>query len=50
MLINAAAALLVDGKVHSTEEGIAMAKEAIQSGAALKKLQQIIEVSNQYKV
>lgn len=50
VLINAAAALLVDGKVHSTEEGIAMAKEAIQSGVALKKLQQIIEVSNQYKV
>jgi len=48
VLINAAAALLVDGKVHSTEEGIVMAKEAIQSGAALKKLQQIIEVSNQF--
>lgn len=49
VLLNAAAALLVDGKVHSTEEGITMAKEAIQSGAALKKLQQIIEVSNQFK-
>jgi anthranilate phosphoribosyltransferase len=48
VLINAAAALLVDGKVHSTEEGIVMTKEAIQSGAALKKLQQIIEVSNQF--
>lgn len=48
VLINAAAALLVDGKVHSTEEGIVMAKEAIQSGAALKKLQHIIEVSNQF--
>lgn len=49
VLLNAAAALLVDGKVHSTEEGISMAKEAIESGAALKKLQQIIEVSNQFK-
>ncbi len=49
VLLNAAAALLVDGKVHSTEEGITMAKEAIQSGAALAKLQQIIEVSNQFK-
>jgi anthranilate phosphoribosyltransferase len=48
VLINAAAALLVDGKVHSTEEGIVMAKEAIQNGTALKKLQQIIEVSNQF--
>lgn len=48
VILNAAAALLVDGKVHSTEEGIAMAKEAIQSGDALKKLEEIIEVSNQF--
>ena len=49
VIINAAAALLVDGKVHSTEEGIVMAKEAIKSGNALKKLEEIIEVSNQFK-
>lgn len=48
VIINAAAALLVDGKVHSTEEGILMAKEAIESGLALKKLEEIIAVSNQF--
>jgi anthranilate phosphoribosyltransferase len=49
VILNAAVALLVDAKVHSTEEGIAMAKEAIQSGVALKKLEEIIKVSNQFK-
>lgn len=49
VILNAAVALLVDAKVHSTEEGIAMAKEAINSGTALKKLEEIIEVSNQFK-
>jgi anthranilate phosphoribosyltransferase len=48
VLINAAAALLVDGKVHSTEEGIVMAKEAIENGLALQKLEEIIKVSNQF--
>lgn len=46
VLINTAFSLLVDGKVHSTEEGIVMAKEAIKSGRAKEKLEQIIEVSN----
>jgi anthranilate phosphoribosyltransferase len=46
VLINAAAALLVDGKVHSTEQGIEMAREAISSGKAKQKLEQIISVSN----
>lgn len=48
VILNAAAALLVDGKVHSTEEGIVMAKEAIENGLALKKLEEIIKVSNQF--
>ncbi len=47
VLLNTAAALLVDGKVNSTEEGIQMAKEIIDSGKALEKLQQIIKVSNE---
>jgi len=46
VLINTAAALLVDGKVHSTEEGIELAKKAIQDGSAKAKLEQIISVSN----
>lgn len=45
VILNTAAALLVDGKVNSTEEGIKMAKECIDSGAAIDKLNQIIEVS-----
>ncbi len=47
VLLNTAAALLVDGKVNSTEEGIQMAKDVIDSGKALEKLQQIIKVSNE---
>lgn len=47
VLINAAASLLVDGIVTSTEEGIDMAREAIESGKALAKLQEIIRVSNE---
>lgn len=46
VIINAAFALLVDGKVNSTEEGIKLVKEAIENGSAYKKLEQIIEVSN----
>lgn len=47
VLLNTAAALLVDGKVNSTEEGVAMANEAIDSGKAIEKLEQIIKVSNE---
>jgi len=49
VILNTAAALLVDGKVNSTEEGIEMAKEVLDSGDALKKLKEIILVSNQLK-
>ena len=47
VLLNAAAALLVDHKVNSTEEGIKMAKDAINSGKAKQKLEEIIKVSNE---
>ncbi|WP_419769838.1 MAG: anthranilate phosphoribosyltransferase [Candidatus Marinarcus sp.] len=46
VLINAAASLLVDGKVQTTDEGIEMARNAIKSGAAKEKLEEIIQVSN----
>lgn len=49
VVLNAACALLVDGKVHSTEEGIEMAQNVIDSGKALEKLAEIIEVSNSFK-
>ena len=46
VILNAAAALLVDGKVNSTEEGIELAKETIDNGTAIAKLNQIVQVSN----
>ena len=46
VILNTAAALLVDGKVNSTEEGIEMARDAINNGLAIKKLEEIIKVSN----
>jgi len=46
VILNTAAALLVDDKVNSTEEGIEMAKDAISSGKAKAKLEEIIKVSN----
>lgn len=46
VLLNAAAALYVDGKVNSMEDGTAMAAEVIDSGKALKHLEKIIEISN----
>ena len=49
VVLNTACALLVDGKVHSTEEGIEMAQNVIDSGKALEKLAEIIEVSNSFK-
>ncbi len=45
VLANAAAALVADKKVSTLPEGIELAKEAIDSGKALKKLQQIIDIS-----
>jgi anthranilate phosphoribosyltransferase len=46
VLINTAAALMVDGAVRDIQEGLEMAKEAIRSSRAKKKLKQIIEISN----
>ncbi|MCK5294147.1 MAG: anthranilate phosphoribosyltransferase [Arcobacteraceae bacterium] len=47
VILNAAAALLVEGWVNSTEEGIEMAKDAINNGKAIEKLEEIIKVSNE---
>lgn len=49
VLINAGAALFVDGKVENIDEGIAMAKEAITSGKAKAKLEEIISFSQNCK-
>jgi len=47
VILNTAVALLVDGKVNSTEEGIELAKETISNGKAIEKLEELIKVSNQ---
>jgi len=46
VLLNTAAALFVDKKVNSLEEGIKIANETIDSKKAIKHLEKIIEVSN----
>jgi anthranilate phosphoribosyltransferase len=45
VVINAAIGLMTFGKVNSLDEATEIVLEAIQSGAALKKLNQVIEVS-----
>jgi len=45
VLINAAAALVVDSKARDIKEGIQMARDAILSGKAKEKLEQIIKIS-----
>ncbi len=45
VLLNSAAAFIVDGKVGDFKEGIEMAKEAIESGKAKEHLKKIVEVS-----
>ena len=46
VLMNAGAALYIGGKAPSIDEGIVMAGRLIDDGSALKKLEQIIEITN----
>jgi anthranilate phosphoribosyltransferase len=46
VLINTAAALIVDEKARDFQDGIEMARDAIFSGNAKKKLDELIKVSN----
>ena len=46
VLLNAAAGLIVAGKVKTFEEGIKMAMEAIDNGNALKKFEEFKRLSN----
>ncbi len=48
VLLNAAAALWVDGKARDMKEGIEMAKEAIDSAKAAAHLSQIIRMSQSF--
>jgi anthranilate phosphoribosyltransferase len=49
VVLNAGAALVVADRVASLEEGIAMAAESIDSGAAARTLDRMIEVSQAAK-
>lgn len=44
--LNAGAALYIAGKAASTEEGVKLAESLIDSGAALKKLEEFVEETN----
>ncbi len=46
VLLNAALAIMAGGKAADLSEGIAVAADCIDSGAAVKKLQALIEMSN----
>lgn len=45
VMINAANAFIVDGKARDIQDGLEMANEALSSGKARQKLEQIIQVS-----
>ncbi len=49
VLVNAAAAFTVAGKAKDFAEGVARAVEAIESGAALRKLQALAEFTQRYR-
>ena len=44
--LNAGAAIYVSGKSESLQQGVQIAKEQLQSGAAYEKLKQLVEYSN----
>ncbi len=46
VLMNSAATLMVAGKTEDPKEAVQLASEAIDSGKALKKLEEIIEITN----
>lgn len=50
VLMNAGAAIYVSGIVNTLEQGIKTAQQAIESGAALKKLHELVEFTNRNSV
>jgi anthranilate phosphoribosyltransferase len=49
VILNAAGALMVGDKAGSLKEGVSLAKEILDSGAAQNKLNEMIEASHAYK-
>jgi anthranilate synthase/phosphoribosyltransferase len=47
VLMNAGAALYVAGKANSIKEGVALAAQTIDSGAALQKMEEFVRLTNQ---
>jgi anthranilate phosphoribosyltransferase len=45
-LLNAAAAMIVAGRAKTLKEGVAIGREALDSGAAAARLKQLIAISN----
>jgi anthranilate phosphoribosyltransferase len=45
-LLNAAAALIVAGRAGDLKEGVALGRQSLDSGAAARKLDHLIAVSN----
>ena len=50
IILNAAGALIIGDKADSWKDGICVAKEIIDSGAAQKKLKDFIEASHEFKM
>lgn len=48
VLANAGAALYVSGSATSLREGVVLAKQSIDSGEALKKLKELIRITNEF--
>lgn len=49
VVLNAGAAIYTTGLVSSIEEGVRLAEEAIDNGSALRKLNELIEMTNSMK-
>jgi anthranilate phosphoribosyltransferase len=49
VVLNAAGAFVVGGKVQKLKEGVAYAQKVIDDGRALKKLDELVRVSQQMK-
>ena len=47
VLLNAAAAIVAGGKADTLQEGVQVGMESIESGAAMKKLDGLVELTNQ---
>jgi anthranilate phosphoribosyltransferase len=47
VLLGAAGALIVAGRIRSLREGIAIAAESVDSGAAARALERLIRITNE---